>query len=97
MRDSRNAPRTTSKQPAVAVLGDRSEVDCALRDLSSTGARLAFRHPIFLPKAFRLRFGSYNERVTVVWQRGLYAGVRFQSPIRLAKPKKKKLSLPFFS
>src|SRR5689334_18534172 len=97
MRDNRNAPRTTSKQPASAILGDRSEVECTLRDLSSTGARLAFRHPIFLPKAFRLKFGGYDERVSVVWQRGLYAGVRFQSPIRLAAPKKKKLSLPFFS
>lgn len=98
MRDNRQAPRSTSKQTAVAQLGDRSEVDCAIRDLSVTGARLSFRHPIFLPRSFRLKFEGQDERVSVVWQRGLHAGVRFQSRIRMAAaPKKKRLSLPFFS
>ena len=53
--------------------------------------------PLFLPKSFRLRFGGNDQRVSVVWQRGLLAGVRFQTPIRLPAAKKKRLSLPFFS
>jgi hypothetical protein len=93
MRDERKAPRSASKTQAVAMLASRSELECTIRDLSATGARLSFRHPTFLPKTFRLQFGAEDQRVTVIWQRGLFAGVRFQTPLRMPAPKKKKFLL----
>jgi hypothetical protein len=83
MPDYRKAPRAQSKQPCVALIG-RSKVECAIRDVSATGARLSFHHPTSLPRTFRLRFDDRDQVVTVVWQGGLFAGVRFQSPIAAA-------------
>ena len=91
MPEHRRSPRISSKQPGTALLSDRTVLECSIRDLSATGARLSFRHPTFLPKTFRLRFEDHDQKVTVMWQRGPTAGVRFQSPIRLAMPKKRRL------
>jgi hypothetical protein len=92
MRDDRNAPRIFQKRRGTAVLGGgRPQLDCTIRDLSATGARLNFGHPTFLPKTFNLRFDSEDQRVTVMWQRGQYAGVRFQEPIKSLLPKRKPL------
>jgi len=90
MREFRNTPRSSSKKQGKAFISGQ-EIECSVRDSSATGARLGFRHPTFLPKTFRLRFDGEDQRVTVIWQRGLQAGVRFQSPIRApaaAKPRK---------
>jgi hypothetical protein len=93
MQEDRNAPRTATKTQGTAILGDQRRLDCAIRDLSATGAKLSFRQPTFLPKTFRLSFDSEDQRVSVVWQRGLHAGVRFQTPIRRVTPPKKKKGL----
>jgi hypothetical protein len=89
MAESRKSPRSAAKRPGVATLNDRSELSCTVRDLSATGARVSFAHPIFLPKSVRLRFDEDDQRVTVVWQRGVMAGVKFQTPIKIAAAKKK--------
>ena len=91
MPDKRDAPRATAKQQGKAVVGGRADIECAIRDLSSTGAKLSFSNPTFLPKTFVLRFSGDDHRVTVKWQRGLQAGVRFQTPIRSPVPKKRRL------
>lgn len=89
--ESRNAPRTESRQRSVAVLAGGREVACTIRDLSSTGARLGFMNPTILPRQFQLRWDDQDQRVTVMWQAGVLAGVRFQQPIRgLAQARKKK-------
>jgi hypothetical protein len=92
MAESRNAPRTAAKQRGIAVLGGtRSEVNCTIRDLSATGARLSFMNPTILPRQFHLRWDDQDQRVTVMWQGGLLAGVRFQTSIKgLAAARKKK-------
>lgn len=91
MAESRRAPRRSTKRNGKALLGDRTELTCTIRDLSQSGARLAFQHPTFLPRTFRLRFDEEDQRVTVMWRRGLYAGVRFQTPLRLVpEPKRTK-------
>ena len=97
MREDRNAPRAATRTQGTAILGDKTRLDCAIRDLSATGAKLSFRHPAFLPKTFRLSFDSEEQRVNVVWQRGLNAGVRFQTPIRRVSSAKKKGVLGLFS
>jgi hypothetical protein len=92
MPEARKSPRRATSQRCVAVLGSRAEIECTIKDMSAAGARLTFRHAAFLPKTFQLRFGQDERRVTVVWQRGLSAGVRFQEPVRMqAAPKKRRL------
>lgn len=90
MRDERDAPRISQKKKGSAAFNGR-HLDCSIRDLSATGARLNFGHPTFLPRIFNLRFDDQDQRVTVMWQRGQYAGVRFQTPIRSMLPKRRPL------
>jgi len=90
MPNNRKTPRSASKLEAKAILSGRADVACTIRDLSATGARLSFRNPTILPRQFKLRFGSEDHRATVVWQAGLFAGVRFQSPTRAYVPEQKK-------
>jgi hypothetical protein len=93
MPDYRKSPRATAKQSALALVSGRAAVECTIRDMSSTGARLSFRHPIFLPRTFRLRFDTHDQLVTVVWQGALFAGVRFQSPIAGLAARPRRFSL----
>ena len=90
MAESRNAPRSSTKQKGTAVVNGGSQIACTIRDLSATGARLNFQHPTFLPRTFRLISDDMDERVTVMWRRGLYAGVRFAAPIRRHMPQKRR-------
>jgi hypothetical protein len=61
------------------MLTDFVWVDCLVRDLSSTGARIEFERPIRLPAEFRLCIVSADLTIpaTPVWQRRLEAGIRF--------------------
>ena len=78
-----------AKQPGKAVISGRNEVECTIRDLSSLGARLKFSHPTFLPRQFRLVFDDSDQKVTVIWQAGVVAGVRFQTPLPQSAHKQK--------
>jgi PilZ domain len=90
MAEKRKAPRAPAKQRGKALISGRSELSCTIRDLSPFGARISFMHPAFLPRTFRLVFDEQDQKVTVVWQAGVMAGVRFQTPLgRVAAPKKK--------
>lgn len=91
MSESRSAPRTSAKKLGTAIIGGRAEISCTIRDLSATGARLSFMHPTFLPRTFRLRFDQEDQRVTVMWQAGVLAGVRFQTPLRHLAPRRKRV------
>jgi hypothetical protein len=91
MSENRVAPRAHAKQPGRVIIG-RTEVECTIRDVSATGARLSFRHPLFLPRMFRLRFDGRDHLVTVVWQGGLFAGVRFQTPDATLGPARRRFS-----
>jgi PilZ domain len=95
MAEKRNAPRQFAKQQGKAIISGRSELTCTIRDLSALGARLKFMHPTFLPRQFRLVFDDSDQKVTVVWQAGVIAGVRFQTPLRYLPKKKKKRTWPW--
>ncbi|MGH6924008.1 MAG: PilZ domain-containing protein [Propylenella sp.] len=90
MPEDRNAPRSSTRQRGTAVVSAGSEIACTIRDLSATGARLSFQHPTILPRTFRLRFDGTDQRVTVMWRRGLFAGVKFTAPIRGLAAKKRR-------
>jgi hypothetical protein len=95
MAEARTAPRATAKNRGTAIISGRTEIDCMIRDLSSHGARLSFLNPTILPRQFQLRFDDHDQRVTVVWQKGRLAGVKFQSPIRRPGAAQKKGIWPF--
>jgi hypothetical protein len=95
MAEARTAPRATAKNRGTAIISGRTEIDCMIRDLSSHGARLSFLNPTILPRQFQLRFDDQDQRVTVIWQKGRLAGVKFQSPIRRPGAAQKKGIWPF--
>jgi hypothetical protein len=79
MAESRSAPRGRSTERGVVTLNDGVKIDCALHDVSETGARLEFRSRIILPRSFKLRLAKSRQEVavTVMWQKATLAGVRF--------------------
>jgi hypothetical protein len=67
----------------LVILNDGVKIDCALHDVSESGARLGFRSRIILPRSFRLRLGKSGQEVavTVIWQKTTIAGVRFATRV----------------
>jgi hypothetical protein len=55
-------------------------MDCTIRDISDTGARLEFGAMTTLPPEFKLRIIAPGRTIPVelTWQRGMTSGVRFQ-------------------
>ena len=91
MNELRSAPRAAARMSGRVAIPGRPEIAVTIRDLSALGARLGFNHPIILPRVFRLLFDSEDHKVTVMWQAGVLAGVRFHNPVRtVVAPKKKK-------
>ncbi len=56
-----------------------SLIECIVRDLSGTGARIAFAHPIDVPREFELEIPSKSLSLwsRVIWSSGREHGVRF--------------------
>jgi len=86
----RSSIRRRALKEAKVVLTDWTVIDCVLRDISETGARIEFSGPTNLPEEFRLLIVSTNMLAPAVraWQRGLSAGIRFTGPGQAAPPRK---------
>lgn len=83
--DRRGYPRKKTLLAGRVLLSEWSTLDCTIRDWSPAGARLVFSVPIELPRLFRLLIVSTGKMVpaTLVWQKGLAAGVSFELPANL--------------
>jgi hypothetical protein len=83
MDEHRSKDRRRKLQAGKAILSKSTIIDCTIRDLSETGARLEFSGPTQLPKEFVLRVAMTGAQapVELMWQRGLSAGVRFDAPL----------------
>src|SRR5437763_3067486 len=84
--DKRRHSRKRTLKTGKVILSDSASIDCVIREVSPTGARLVFGGPTVLPKLFRLLFvetGSVRPAI-LVWQKGLAAGVCFELPEQLA-------------
>jgi hypothetical protein len=81
MFSGRISPRRKISQIGkVYDCNDNFVVDCFVRDLSATGARLQLRQDVTLPNAFTLVLtedGGVRRRYDKVWQFSIVAGVRF--------------------
>ena len=87
LSEDRSAHRRRVKHRATAILKPGAEVECTIVDTSETGARLSFHTRVILPKRFRLYLAEAGREteVSVVWQKGMLAGVRYSE--RLLEPK----------
>lgn len=88
--NGRHAARRKMLKEGKVVLSNWSTIDCTIRDVSDTGARLTFSAPTGLPEFIRLLFvsGQRMRDAKTVWQRGLGAGIEFVGPEYDAPPRK---------
>jgi CheY-like chemotaxis protein len=80
--DGRASPRLRSMLRGQVIFNNRfSTMDCVVRDLTETGARLELGGDSTLPPAFELYLPLRQKRyqVEMVWKRGSACGVRFLS------------------
>lgn len=78
--ERRKNPRSRTLLGGRAVFNERfSTMDCRVRDISATGARLRFGGPPLVPRWFELHLVERGERRRVerVWTSGQDMGVAF--------------------
>jgi hypothetical protein len=79
--DARKAPRLKAiKAGQVVTDPSATALDCAIRNISATGALIRFDKPVELPENVELIIVSHNihVRAHVAWQSGTEAGVEFE-------------------
>lgn len=80
MTDKRLTPRLRSfLKGRVLFNGGQNSLDCLIRDISSTGARLELSASVTLPDRFDLYLPHREEtsKVHIQWRRGSQLGVAF--------------------
>jgi hypothetical protein len=80
MDNKRSSPRQRTLKAGKIMFGEKDAVtvDCIVRNLSKTGARLQVPHSVIIPGAFKLALSGTVRVVTVVWRKGDLIGVRFE-------------------
>lgn len=78
------------KSGKIVMMNNWSVVDCCVRDMSVTGARISCQDPMAVPNEFRLLIPHDNtiRDVRVVWRREKQCGVQFISPPKRPPPRK---------
>ena len=80
MRDRRSSTRQKSfLQGRIYYNNRRSSVDCLVRDISDTGAKLVFSSAVTIPEVVEIYLSNKEEirRARVQWRRGDEVGVDF--------------------
>ena len=79
--DARRAPRLKAiKAGQIIIVSTGTALDCAIRNISATGALIRFDNPVDLPEYVELVIVSHDihVRANVAWQSGKEAGVEFE-------------------
>lgn len=91
--NKRQAQRQKVLKSARILLDDWRTMDCSIRDLSATGAKIACPSTVNIPDVFRLVTMSDNQirPAKVTWRRESTIGIHFTgeakpSALRKAKP-----------
>ena len=82
MNEQRSGRRATVTSAASLFFGGQRRVlDCAVRDISEQGARIALDQIYALPKDFLLSFDNFSTATNCrfVWMQGNFVGVKFQT------------------
>lgn len=80
MDDKRTSPRRRTLKSGKIVSSDGSlSIDCIVRNISKSGARLQVPPTVAVPREFTLLDGQGRNprQATVIWRRGSEIGVRF--------------------
>jgi PilZ domain len=94
--NKRVAPRArVLKGAKVVLLNQWSLIDCTVRDLSETGAKLLCADPLTIPNEFRFLLPAENtiREARVAWRRDGMVGIEFTS--EKTKAPMRKLSSSF--
>jgi hypothetical protein len=81
MDNKRDRPRQrTLKSGKIVFAGGSFSIDCTIRNLSETGARLQVPTTVAIPDKFTLvdAHGGTRRDVTVAWRKDDLVGVRFE-------------------
>jgi PilZ domain len=80
--EKRASPRTKALREAQIYTSGSTIIDCIVKNMTRTGARIEFSAFTQLPSDFRIHFKNTGETrlAEVAWQRGLAAGIRFTDP-----------------
>ena len=78
------------KDGKIVMINNWSVIDCCIRDVSETGARIRCADPAAVPAEFRLLIPHDHviRDAAVVWRREDQCGIRFTGPPRRAPPRK---------
>ena len=78
-RERRGSGRSRVLKGVKLVLGKSSVIDCVVRNVTNSGARIHLPNTVDLPEAFDLTFdGGYSfRRCRMVWRSVTEAGVQF--------------------
>lgn len=90
-QDSRRGRRQKVLKAGKIVLhGNLSVVDCTIRDISDTGAKLSTINAVAIPAEFKLVVLADNimRDVKVAWRKEAILGVKFTSEAKRAPPRK---------
>jgi ABC-type uncharacterized transport system ATPase subunit len=90
VEEHRIAPRHRVLKSAKIVLDDWRAIDCAVRDVSDTGAKLRIDGTIALPHKFQLLFITENtiRPVQIAWKHQDMIGVAFTGEAKPAPLRK---------
>jgi hypothetical protein len=69
-----------SKAATIAFDDNASVIECAIRNLSLTGACLEVADPVGLPERFNLVLDTNRHPCRVVWREADRVGVEFEGP-----------------
>ncbi len=78
-RERRSTPRSRVLKGAKVIIGQSSVIDCVVRNVTNTGARIRIPNTVDLPEVFDLTFdGGYSFRsCQVKWRSITETGVQF--------------------
>ena len=78
--EHRRSPRSRTILQGRVVFNNRfSLIECIVRDLSDTGARITFSHPVSLPSELELEIPKKGlaTPAKVMWSNGIHHGLMF--------------------
>jgi PilZ domain-containing protein len=83
MQDGRNSKRQRTLKGGRIAFGYGAAIDCTIRNISSSGARLLVASPVGIPDQFELFILSEDSKrpCRVVWRSATQIGVAFGDAI----------------
>jgi hypothetical protein len=81
MTEKREEPRSRTLKGGKIIVGSSGVIDCTIRDLSKSGARLKVDGALTLPEEFELRYGEpdvQRRSCRVIWKKAGDIGIVFK-------------------